>query len=324
MRPYLLKGHDRPLTQVKFNREGDLFVTCAKNNQPCLWWSDDGKRVGTFEGHNGAVWSCDMTWESDRLITASADQTVRIWDMTNGKEQFQFKMGEPCRACNLSLGEQMLAFTTDAFMGSSPMVHLAKLEDDLSQQTTKTVLGIQAPKGRITRVFWSDMNRTLVTSHDGGFMRKWDSETGKMLLEKQVHEGDIQDMQMSPDGAYFITASLDKTAKLVDAVELEALKTYKTGRFVQSAAISPLFDHVLLGGGQDASQVTTTSSKAGGFEARFFHKIYQEEFGNVRGHFGPINTVAFHPSGKSFLTGGEDGYVRLHHFDLDYFTTKFF
>eukprot|EP00983_Pelagomonas_calceolata_P105175 1159102-Pelagomonas_calceolata.AAC.1 len=68
-------------------------------------------------------------------------------------------------------------------------------------------------------------------------------QTGKMLLEKQVHEGDIQDMQMSPDGAYFITASLDKTAKLVDAVELEALKTYKTGRFVQSAAISPLFDH---------------------------------------------------------------------------------
>jgi len=44
-------------------------------------------------------------------------QTVRLWDMTNGKEQFQFKMGEPCRACNLSLGEQMLAFTTDAFMG---------------------------------------------------------------------------------------------------------------------------------------------------------------------------------------------------------------
>jgi len=34
-----------------------------QNNQPCLWWSDDGKRVGTFEGHNGAVWSCDMTCE---------------------------------------------------------------------------------------------------------------------------------------------------------------------------------------------------------------------------------------------------------------------
>lgn len=48
---------------------------------------------------------------------------------------------------------------------------------------------------------------------------------------------------------------MDKTAKLVDINSLEVLKTYKTGRFVQSAAVSPLFDHVLLGGGQDASQV---------------------------------------------------------------------
>lgn len=63
-------------------------------------------------------------------------------------------------------------------------------------------------------------------------------------------------------------------------------------------------------------QVTTTSAKAGGFEARFYHKIFTEEFGNVRGHFGPINSVAFSPDGRSFVTGGEDGYVRIHHFDM--------
>lgn len=46
---------------------------------------------------------------------------------------------------------------------------------------------------------------------------------------------------------------------------------------------------VLIGGGQEASQVTTTSSRAGKFEARFFHKIFCDEFANVKGHFGPIN-----------------------------------
>jgi hypothetical protein len=35
----------------------------------------------------------------------------------------------------------------------------------------------------------------------------------------------------------------------------QSLKTYKTGRYVQSAAVSPIFDHILLGGGQDAAQV---------------------------------------------------------------------
>ena len=32
---------------------------------------------------------------------------------------------------------------------------------------------------------------------------------------------------------------------------------------------------VLLGGGQEAAKVTTTAAKAGGFEARFFHKVCQ-------------------------------------------------
>lgn len=69
-------------------------------------------------------------------------------------------------------------------------------------------------------------------------------------------------------------------------------------------------------GGQDAADVTTTADAAGGFETHFFHKLYQEEFGRVRGHFGPVNSVAISPDGKSFTTGGEDGFVRMQHFDM--------
>jgi len=47
---------------------------------------------------------------------------------------------------------------------------------------------------------------------------------------------------------------------------------------------------VLVGGGQDAMAVTTTSLRQGKFETRFWHKILEEEVGRVKGHFGPINT----------------------------------
>ena len=51
------------------------------------------------------------------------------------------------------------------------------------------------------------------------------------------------------------------------------LKEYKSAAPINSAAMSPLFNHVLIGGGQDAAAVTTTAAKAGYFEARFFHKV---------------------------------------------------
>lgn len=257
MRPYLLKGHSRPLTQVKYNKEGDLLVSCAKDQQPCLWLADDGTRIGTFDGHNGSIWTCEISLDSSRLVTASADQSVRIWDLPTGKELHQIKLNEPCRACALSVGEQMLAFTTDSFMGAKPRIQVYDIDlQNPSSMDKEPRLLIDCPSGRITRIFFIDFNKTLLTSHDGGWVRRWDVASGELLQEAQIHEDAIQDMQLAPnDGTYAITASLDKTAKLIDTATLEVLKTYKTGRFVQSAAISPAFDHVLLGGGQDASQV---------------------------------------------------------------------
>lgn len=69
--------------------------------------------------------------------------------------------------------------------------------------------------------------------------------------------------------------------------------------------------------------VTTTSAKQGKFHTRFFHLCFGEEIGRVKGHFGPINTLAFFPNGRGYASGGEDGYVRLHHFDESYYRFLF-
>lgn len=64
---------------------------------------------------------------------------------------------------------------------------------------------------------------------------------------------------------------------------------------------------VVMGGGQEAMNVTTTGARHGHFEVRFFHRIFEEEVARVKGGFGPCNTIAVHPQGKGYSIGGEDG-----------------
>lgn len=115
------------------------------------------------------------------------------------------------------------------------------------------------------------------------------------------------------------------------------------------AKISPIKEHVIIGGGQAAESVTTGRMDSSQFKVRFFHKMYPihknsnkkaisrqkkwnydkkirfvEELGSIPGHFGPVETLAFSPDGRSFVSGGWDGYVRLHHFDPSYLFFLFF
>jgi translation initiation factor 3 subunit I len=258
--------------------------------------------------------------ESTVLLTASGDSTARLWDMRSGVELFRFPFHEPARACRFSVGEQLAAVSTDPFMESKSAIRVLRLTADPADQTADEILKLSGPRGRITRLEFTDINRSLISASEDGCVRRWDVETGALLSERKIHDKQISDLQMSVDGTHFITASQDKSAKLVDTETFQVLKTYQSNVPVNSAALSPIFDHVLIGGGQEASQVTTTAGKAGKFEARFFHKLYAEEFANVRGHYGPINAIAFTPDGTGFVSGGEEGYVRMHHFDAGYFT----
>lgn len=154
---------------------------------------------------------------------------------------------------------------------------------------------------------WTIADEHLIAGFDSGYLVKYDVNVGKEVMRKKVHEDRINKLSFNRDKSMAVTASKDCSAKLIDPLTLEIIKTYKTERPVNGAVISPTHPHIILGGGQDAQSVTTTSASLGKFETRFFHMIYEEEFGRVKGHFGPINALDVHPFGKSFASGSEDG-----------------
>ncbi|XP_042466339.1 eukaryotic translation initiation factor 3 subunit I-like [Zingiber officinale] len=260
MRPILMKAHERPLTFLRYNREGDLLFSCAKDHTPNVWFADNGERLGLVD-KTYLICLCSgrklefvrvetpiltdfssfltldvelialnlmILGDSMRLITASTDQTVKLWNVQDGDHLYSFDFDSPAKSVDFSV------------------------------------------------------------------IRVCDTEVYKEI----GHQKTITSLSKSAYGSHFLTGSSDKSAKLWDARTLTLLKTYVTECPVNACAISPLLDHVVIGGGQEAVHVTTTDRSAGKFEAKFFHKNLQEEIGGVKGHFGPINALAFNPDGR--------------------------
>jgi translation initiation factor 3 subunit I len=139
MRPILLKGHSRSLTMIKYNRDGDLLFSCAKDHQPNVWYSDSGERLGTYVGHQGAVWACDVSYHSERLLTAAADASVKLWDVQTGEELFSFPHSGPARSVNFSTGDKFFVSVADKFSDKPASVFVYALADDLADRESHSL-----------------------------------------------------------------------------------------------------------------------------------------------------------------------------------------
>ena len=128
-----------------------------------------------------------------------------------------------------------------------------------------------------------------------------------------------------------LTCSKEGNSFLMDSESLKCLKEFKNaGKPIRCGDISPLYDHpkirkfhVLVAGGQDAKEVTTTAKGEGGFEVRLHNFIQEEELAYITGHFGTVHTLKFSPDGSGFASGSEDGIIRLNHFPPSYYSKKF-
>ena len=256
-------------------------------------------------------------------------RTVKMWSVPTGECIKTFPHRGPVRGVHWAEDNRRFATVSDPFVEHNAKISIFDISVHQHQQKEEEVLPIleidipkEGPGGskrvNATNITWTCLNEYLFVTFDNGMARLYHPETGEMVQQIRLHDKKINRVQFNKDKTLFITSSADFTSKLYDAVYMSHLKTYKTDRPVNDAVISEHKDHILLGGGQEAMSVTTTAGKVGKFETRFFHLVYEEEFGSVKGHFGPINALAINPNGLNYASGAEDGYVRLHHFDKSY------
>lgn len=57
-----------------------------------------------------------------------------------------------------------------------PSIRLYDIAEDVSEQTQDVIQTFSGFKGRINRVHFIDLNKTLLSAGEDGFVRRWDVE----------------------------------------------------------------------------------------------------------------------------------------------------
>jgi len=256
-------------------------------------------------------------------LTASGDNSVRLWEVETGRCIAAYPHDAPARVVCFAQGDQKFLSVTDQVMGLVPVIQVWNCETDMQikQSQPLPLLRITAPAGglKILKAAWGYKNETIITANSDGTLRVYDSHNGKEIRNIRAHDKPVTGLQMDRWGTTFVTASKDGSAKLWDTRTYQCVNVYEVGRPLNAASLSPLMDHIIMGGGERAEDVTQTGATSEQFKVRFYHTIFGSPLGSVVGHFGPVNALSFSPDGRSFVSGSEDGFIRLHHLNDDYF-----
>ena len=183
-----------------------------------------------LRGHEGAVTSAQFSADGKTLVTASADNTARLWDVASGKE---------LQALNGHKG-----WVTSAQFSADGKTALTASEDQTARlwdvASGKELRPLTGHERGVTSAQFSVDGKTVLTASWDETARLWDVASGKEPRALREHERVVISAEFSADGKMVLTASEDKTARLWDVAsgkELRALRGHGTS--VTSARFSP-------------------------------------------------------------------------------------
>ncbi len=243
---------------------------------------------------HGGLADVALTPNGRVAATASADTTVRIWDVERGRTLSTLRGHRPAIFGEASRGVMGVELSKDGRLAVTAGADgTARVWDTRSG---KQLVKFADHRGAVLAISLSPGGGLVATGGEDGTLRTWERATGKPVRTVRPSDSWMTEVHFSPDGGRLATAATDTGLTIRDAATLRPLVRLPSG---QVFAVAFSSDGRLLAAGGVGGTARMWDTTSGALLAE------------IPGHGESLNALAFDPTDKVVASAGSNGVVKV-------------
>ncbi|MFC1878751.1 AAA family ATPase [Chloroflexota bacterium] len=322
---HTLKGHTDRITAVVVTPDGQHIISGSRDHNLKVWNISAALNAGivrenglcsedvcTLKGHTDWITNVTVTPDGQHTISGSLDGTLKVWEVTTGREVRTLKVCDMRLLNEKGIGRLFtsLPVTTDGryiISGSS---------DDILKvwefNTGREVNTLKGHTNRITAVTLTPDGQHIISRSRDHTLKVWNistalnaslfiggSERSKEVLTLQEQTSYITAMVVTPDGQHLVISSYD----LYPLKLLEVSSRRKVRKF--QVHTRPITTLAVTSDGKNVISGCVDKTL----------KIWELESGRVvntlKGHTDEITAVVVTPDGQHIISGSRDHTLKV-------------
>ncbi|XP_075781073.1 striatin isoform X3 [Pelodiscus sinensis] len=223
---YTFRAHSGPVLCVVMSNNGEQCYSGGTDGLIQAWNTtnpnidpydsyDPSVLRGAFEGHTDAVWGLVYSGAHQRLLSCSADGTIRLW-----------KTSEIAPALNIFNDNKEMGIPSSVDLVSSDPSHMVASFTSghtclFNMETRQQILTLESnidntanTPCQINRVVSHPTLPISITAHEDRHIKFYDNNTGKLIHAMVAHLDAVTSLAVDPNGLYLMSGSHDCSIRL--------------------------------------------------------------------------------------------------------------
>ena len=285
-----LLGFRGTVWSAALDEAGTTMFTAPDDERGVQQWNlADGSRIDWDELHDRSLREIALTADGTRLVTASLDGLVKVWDTVSQKNLLTLE-GHGAQVWAVDLDQAEARIVSGGAGGTARLW-------DLESGEALVVLTTQEAAGQVWTVRFSPDGTSVATGSEDGVIRIWHAATGDLMDEIEAHDAAVQDLVWLDGGSRLASAGDDGDAVVWDLESGSAVtKRFSHNTGLRTIAVSA-DERFLATAGVDGV-------------VHLWEIAKERRLVAMDGHSGLVWDVVFNPEGDTLYSTGTDGSVR--------------